>query len=249
MTPAEVLVLPDPAALAQTAAERFVAIAKMAIATHGRFDVVLAGGSTPVGLYGVLAQEGFRSRVAWEQTFVYFGDERCVPPNHPDSNYRMAHEALLSKVPLSAASVFRMLGEKPPDEGATAYETILRQNFGLRGRAHPHFDLILLGMGADGHTASLFSGMPALAETRRLVVPTAAPPHVKPQARRLTLTLPILNAARHVMFLVASAAKATTVKAVLAGSEPVDSLPARRVKPHGGKLIWFLDQAAAKLLN
>lgn len=241
----ECVVLPTPAALAGEAARRFVAAGRQAIADRGHFAVVLAGGSTPAGLYRLLAAPPYRDQVDWSRTYVYFGDERCVPPDHPDSNYRMARETLLDVAPIPAGNVFRMAGELSPDEAARRYAALLRRNFSLRGGARPRFDLILLGMGDDGHTASLFPGMPALAEARRLVVGSDVPGYVRPAVSRVTLTYPVLNAARGVLFLVAGANKVAAVAAVLAGPEPPEPLPARRARPRQGRLTWLLDAAAA----
>jgi 6-phosphogluconolactonase len=245
MTGPEVVVLPDPAALAQEAARRFIEAACQAIVERGHFTVALAGGSTSTGLYRLLAQRPQRDPIEWSRTFIYFGDERCVPPDHPDSNYHAAREALLASGAIPTANVFRMAGELGLDAAARAYAAILRRNFDLTGSARPCFDLILLGMGDDGHTASLFPGMPALMERRRLVVGSEVPGYVRPAVSRVTLTLPVINAARSVMFLVAGANKAPAVRAVLTGSAPSAPLPARRVQPVQGALIWLLDQAAA----
>ncbi len=245
----EVVILPDPAGLAEEGARRFVAAAAGAIAARGQFNVALAGGSTPAGLYRALASPPYRDQVDWRWVFVYFGDERCVPPDHPDSNYRMARETLLDHVLLPRANVFRMAGELPPQEAADSYTRILREDFRIHGGSLPRFDLILLGMGDDGHTASLFPGMAALAERWRLVVATEVPAYVRPAVARVTLTLPFLNAAAQVMFLVAGAAKMEAVRAVLTGPAPADLLPARRVRPRNGRLVWLLDEAAAAALS
>ncbi|OIO98460.1 MAG: 6-phosphogluconolactonase [Anaerolineae bacterium CG2_30_64_16] len=245
MSKSEIHVLPDPDALAQEAGRRFIASASAAISASGQFNVVLAGGSTPAGLYRLLAQAPCRDKVDWSRTFVYFGDERCVPPDHPDSNYRMARETLLDHVPLPSANIFRMPGELDPVAAAAIYAAVLRQDFRTHGLGRPRFDLILLGMGADGHTASLFPGMPALGERWRLVTATAVPADVHPAVPRITLTLPVLNAGREVLFLGAGANKAEAVRAVLAGPKPAEPLPARRVRPRTGTLTWLLDEAAA----
>jgi len=237
--------LPDLAALAQEAGRRFIASASTAISTSERFNVMLAGGSTPAGLYRLLAQTPDCEKVDWSRTFIYFGDERCVPPDHPDSNYRMARETLLDHVPLPPANIFRMAGELEPEVAAATYQRDLRQVFGLTGYGRPRFDLILLGMGADGHTASLFPGSIALAERRRSVVATAVPAGVHPAVRRITVTFPVLNAGWEVLFLVAGANKAEAVRAVLTGPPPAEPLPARRVRPRRGTLTWLLDEAAA----
>jgi len=245
----ELIILPSPAALAEEAARRFIDSARQAIDENGQFIVVLAGGSTPTGLHSLLAQPPYREQVEWSRTFVYFGDERCVPPDHPDSNYRAARETLLDHVPVPQAHVFRIHGEMPPVTAARAYALLLRRNFGLRGAARPHFDLLLLGMGDDGHTASLFPGMPALEERRRLVVASGVPHYVRPAVSRVTLTLPVLNAAKRIQFLVTGANKITALRAVLTGREPDTPLPARRVRPAQGELTWLVDEAVAKGLR
>jgi 6-phosphogluconolactonase len=181
----------------------------------------------------------------WAQTFVFFGDERWVPDNHPESNYRMAHQALLDKVPLPPVQVFPIGRDADdPDAAATAYARTLAQAFGTRPGEIPRFDLALLGMGLDGHTASLFPGSPVLKEILRPVVAVHAPAAAIPQ--RITLTLPVLNAANQVIFLVAGPEKAKAVKAVLRDGA---SLPAALVKPEAGRLHWILDQGAAALIR
>lgn len=247
---------PDPPALAVAAAQYFSRAAAAAIAARGRFTVALAGGSTPAGLYRLLGEPTWAAQVDWGRTLVFFGDERCVPPDHPWSNYRMARETLLAAVPLPAANIYRVAGELEPATAAATYAAALRRAFGLRGAGRPTFDLILLGMGDDGHTASLFPGMPALDERRRIVVASAVPDYVQPAVSRVTLTFPVLNAARHVIFLVAGASKAEKVRAILgnlrtdhperSAAESKD-LPAGRVQPTHGALTWLLDGAAAGL--
>jgi len=216
-------IYPDPAALALAAARHFVRAATAAVAERGLFTVALAGGSTPAGLYRLLAEPAWAAQVDWGRTLVFFGDERCVPPDHPWSNYRAARETLLQAVPLPPGNIYRMAGELPPVDAAAAYASALRRAFGLRGAGRPIFDLILLGMGDDGHTASLFPGMPALAERRRLVAATDVPGYVQPAVARITLTFPVLNAAHHVLFLVAGASKAAKVRAVLGAGQVADA--------------------------
>jgi len=178
---------------------------------------------------------------------VFFGDERCVPPAHPDSNFRMANEALIAPLGLPLERVFRMRGEEEPERAARDYEEALRKEFNAAPPAWPRFDLILLGLGEDGHTASLFPGMPALGERQRLVVPTQAPQGI---ARRLTFTAPLINHAHTVVFLVSGGGKAPAVRAVLE-DRAADStrFPARLIRPEQGRLIWFLDRAAAAELT
>jgi 6-phosphogluconolactonase len=244
---AEIIVLSDPGALALEAARRFVAIAAAAVPRKGRFSVALAGGSTPTGLYRLLARKPFREQVNWPDVLLYLGDERCVPPDDPRSNARMIRESLLEGIVTAPPTLRVPATGLPPPEAAAAYADALRRDFGLRGAARPRFDLVLLGMGDDGHAASLFPGMPAVEEKRRLVVATDVPGYVRPLVPRITLTLPVLNAAEHVMFLVSGTSKAPTVAAVLEGSD--EPLPARQVRAQQGQLIWLLDTAAAALLR
>lgn len=248
MTEAELIVSPHATAAVQEAAQLFVAIAQEAVALRGVFTVALAGGSTPANLYRLLAEPQFASAVDWHRTFVYFGDERCVPPDHPDSNYRMIYETLLAPASLPPANVFRMAGEQPVEAAAQGYAALLRRNFRLCGAARPRLDLVLLGMGEDGHTASLFPGMPALRESRRLVTESEVPGYARPAVSRITLTFPVLNAGRCVLFLVTGASKAAAMHDTLSGP-PSAPLPARQVQPAQGRLIWLLDEAAAAELK
>ena len=240
-----VTIVPDPDALADAAARLTVDVAAQAIATRGRFMWALAGGETPRTTYERLALPPFRERVDWRHTWVFFGDERAVPPDHAGSNYRMAHEALLSRVPIPAAQVLRIRGEAEDLEVAAAeYARALGEAFGTRRGALPRFDLVLLGLGVDGHTASLFPDSPVVREVFRAVAAVHVAAASIPQ--RLTLTLPVLNAAARVVFLVAGAEKAKVVKAVL--SERA-TLPAAMVRPADGELVWLLDRAAAAQLS
>jgi 6-phosphogluconolactonase len=242
-----VRVAPDAAALVRMAAEEVVSRATAAIAARGRFRIALSGGSTPRGLYALLADPAapFRGRVPWGATHVFFGDERHVPPDHPESNYGMAREALLDRVPIPEENVYRMRGEHADAEvGALEYEAQLAETFALREGERPRFDLVLMGMGPDGHTASLFPGSAALDETARLVVAPFVP---KLGAHRLTLTLPVFDAAQVVLFLVAGGEKAEKVAAILAGRGA--PLPAARVQPERGELLWLIDAAAGALVR
>lgn len=235
------------------AAERIAGLAADAIGARGRFTWALAGGSTPRRLYSLLATPPYAERIAWGSVEFFWGDERSVPPTHPDSNYGMASETLLSAVQAPPEHVHRMPGELAPSAGADAYEATLRGLFARDPRegAFPRFDLVLLGMGPDGHTASLFPGAPAVEETRRWVVSTRVD---QPVPHRLTLTLPVLNAAANVLFLVAGADKAERVAQVLAAppaglpADSASSLPSAKVRPVRGELAWFLDSAAAARL-
>jgi 6-phosphogluconolactonase len=235
------LVHETPQELAQAAARDFATKAEAAIGERGRFAVALAGGSTPEATYEVLAND-YAGALDWSKVHVFFGDERTVPPNHEDSNYRMAHETLLSRVPVG--SVHRMRGELPPAEAAAAYEEELRGFFGTSDEP-PSLDLILLGIGEDGHTASLFPETSALEVQDRWVV---ANPVLKLETTRLTLTVPVINSARSVNFLVAGESKAEALKQILKGDADPRQYPAKLVRPAGGP-VWMVDQAAAKFLQ
>jgi 6-phosphogluconolactonase len=242
----EIVILDDAQALADTAARAIVEVAVEAVAARRRFTVALAGGSTPRATYERLAQPPLRDRMPWDRTWVFFGDERGVEPDHPDSNYRMANQALLSKVPVPATQVARIRGEaEDPETAAAEYARRLAEVFERKRGELPRFDLILLGAGVDGHTASLFPGSPVLKEVFRPVAAVHAAAASIPQ--RFTFTFPLLNAAARVMFLVAGPEKAKMVKAAL--GEPGGSLPASMVHPTDGRLTWLLDRAAASLLN
>jgi 6-phosphogluconolactonase len=230
----DIVVLPDRDALAREAADRFVALARSAIAAHGRFTVALSGGSTPQLLYERLVTQP----IEWQHVHVFWGDERCVPPDHPDSNYGMAQRDLLSHIDIPAQNVHRLQGELDPVQAAQRYEAELRAVFG----SSPRFDLILLGLGTDAHTASLFPGTPALHEQQRWVVAHYVD---KLQANRLTLTPPIINAAANVIFLIAGSDKAAALRSVWHGPHDPDRFPAQIVMPTTGRVIWLVDQAAA----
>jgi 6-phosphogluconolactonase len=242
----EIIVAEDPSALAEAAAQAIVEVATEAVNMRGRFTVALAGGITPRATYERLAQPPLRDRMAWEHTWVFFGDERGVGPDHPESNYRMANQSLLSKVPIPAQQVARIRGEADdPEAAATEYARHLGEVFESKRGELPRFDLVLLGMGVDGHTGSLFPGSPVLKEVFRPVAAVHAAAASIPQ--RFTFTFPVINAAALVMFLVAGAEKAKVLKAVL--GEPTTSLPAAMVRPTNGRLVWLLDRPAASLLN
>lgn len=236
-------VLDDTQRLALAAAEHFIETAGEAVEQRGEFRVALAGGSTPRDAYQRLAGADLAPMVSWRNVQLFWGDERCVPPDHPDSNFRMARDSFLDKVPVPQANIHRIQGELEPKLAASAYREELQQVF--EDRRRPRFDLILLGMGADGHTASLFPNSRAVAEQRRWVVA-----HMVEQLKawRVTLTPPVLNAARQVVFLVAGKAKAERLKEVLQGERDPERLPAQLVRPKRGSLIWMLDKAAASKL-
>jgi len=230
--------------LFHAAAEEFVRAARTAIGAQGRFTVALSGGSTPKVLYSLLASN--YADFVWNRVFLFFGDERHVPPTDPESNYRMVEESLLTKIAIPAENVFRVAAENPDASAAASdYEAQLRRFFELRSSEFPRFDLILLGMGPDGHTASLFPDSAALDEQSRLVVANWV---AKFNTHRITFTFPVLNRAAEVMFLASGADKAEMLHQVLEGkSAPL--LPSQRVQPSDGKLLWMLDEAAAAKLT
>ena len=237
---------PDASSLYQAAARHVVEIARRSVAEHGAFFVALAGGSTPRELYLLLAEAPWRSMAPWDRTQVFFGDERCVAPDHPESNYRMAREALLDKLALPATHIHRMLGELEPNAAASAYQEEIRRAFAIDAEQAPGFDLILLGLGPDGHTASLFPDSAALREDRKWVVANYV---AKLDSFRLTLTLPALNHAREVMFLVSGGSKAEVVHHIFETPERHFKYPAELVQPKLGRLRWLLDRAAASRLQ
>lgn len=242
----DIRIFPDVQSLSEAAAHEWVRCAREAAAARGRFTIALSGGSTPKHLYQLLAGEPFRSQVDWSHVEIFWGDERCVPPDHPDSNYRMAREAMLANLPIPAEHIHRIEAERSDrDAAARDYEAVLARAFGVAiGREPPALDLVLLGMGPDGHTASLFPQTQALDETKRWVVANPVP---QLHTQRLTLTRPILNRAREVLFLVAGADKAERLAEVLAGPADPKRLPSQTIQPEG-QFLWFLDRAAAARL-
>jgi 6-phosphogluconolactonase len=230
----------NPEELSAAAAREFAAKAEEAIEERGRFAVVLAGGSTPETMYGILARD-YIDRIDWSKVYVFFGDERSVPPHHEDSNLKMASEVLLDHVPVG--NVHRIRGELPPEEAAETYEEELRTFF--QTEDVPRFDLILLGLGADGHTASLFPETPALEVRDRWVVANPVP---RLNTTRITLTVPVINAARAVYFLVEGEDKAEAGREVLEGDADPHAYPAKLIQPPGGP-EWMLDRFAASLLS
>jgi len=235
-----VIVSETPEALADRVAADFAALVKETLSSRDRFTVALSGGVTPKGLYTRLASEPYRSSIPWNKLWIFWGDERCVPKDHPDSNYRMTEEALLRYVPVASDHVFRMHGEDPPPQAAREYEKILRRVFGV-DEPWPAFDLILLGLGPNGHTASLFPGTPALADGERWVVGNVVRAQ---QTVRITLTLPVLNHARQAWFLVTGAKKVEIFAKAQASPDP--ECPASLVKPDSGELRWYVDQAVVQ---
>ena len=244
-TSVEIRTLTTPQELFAAAAEEVVRAATDAVAERGRFTIALSGGSTPKNLFNLLATNA-RTTLPWERMFFFWGDERHVSPTDADSNYKMAEETMLSKIPVAAGNVFRVLTENPDAAAAAeSYEKTLQKFFSLQPGEFPRFDLILLGMGPDGHTASLFPGTTALQEKQRLVVANWVD---KLKTSRITFTLPVLNAARAVAFLVSGIDKAPALHEVLEGSAPGEQYPSKLVRPTDGKLIWLIDRAAASQL-
>lgn len=234
----------DPEEVARAAARRFVEISAESAAARGVFSVALAGGSTPKRIYELLAEdEEFKGKVDWPSAHVFFGDERTVPPDHADSNYRMANEALLSRVALPEENVHPMNGVGDAAANASLYEDDLRSFFG--GEDWPRFDLVMLGMGDDGHTASLFPSTEALTNASAWVVSNWVE---KFGTWRITLTAPAINRARHVLFTVSGAGKAERLREVLRGPRDTERLPSQLIRPDTGTLEWFVDKAAATKL-
>ena len=240
MTTPEIKVLPTPEDVAREAVKRLVHLGEQAIALSNRFSLVLSGGSTPRLLYEMLAREPFAPRLDWAKVEVFFADERCVPPDHPDSNYRLARETLLSRVPIPGDNVYRIRGEVEPAEAAKEYGLLLKEKFADAGP-----DLILLGMGEDGHTASLFPGTDALNETKHRAVASHVERSTTGRSWRVTMTAPFINRARHVIILVTGSNKGARVSEVLEGPRDPRRLPVQLVAPTTGTLAWLLDAAAA----
>lgn len=233
-------IFPQANDLYHAAASEFVACAGRAILAHDRFTIALAGGDTPRPLYELLASQGFAPRVDWARTEIFFGDERCVSPGDARSNFRMAADALLRHVPIPPGQIHRIHGEEDPAVAALRCVQALRATF--RSVRMPRFDLILLGVGDNGHTASLFPGSAALNEYRRLAVSQ----YVETQKEwRITLTLPVINAAREIWVLAQGTAKAPVLQRIFEGPFMPEVLPAQALAPGRGRLVWWMDQAAA----
>jgi 6-phosphogluconolactonase len=238
-------IYPDIDTLSRVAAQYIVDVANESITAHGRFTIALSGGSTPRVLYGLLGDEPYRRQIDWSAVEIFWSDERCVPPDDAESNYFLAQQVLLSKIPIGANQVHRMPADQPDrDAASAAYTQEMRRTFGTNGI--PRFDLIQLGMGPEGHTASLFPHQASLHEQKRLVMPVSVP---KPPPDRLTFTPPLLNAARHVLFLVTGSEKADAVHAVLEGDYQPDEYPAQIVRPPDGEVTWMLDTKAAEKIR
>ncbi len=241
----EIMVVPDASALAQTAADYFVQAAEHYISETGRFTVVLSGGSTPKAMFALLSESPYREKNDWKNIYFFWGDERCVPPDHADSNYRMTNETLLSKVPVPPENIFRVLGEKAPAEAASDYAAKIRAFFPYEDL--PKFDLVFLGMGADGHTASLFPFTTALhADANKIAVGNYVE---KLNVHRVTLTVGVINNAKEIVFLIGGADKATALKEVLQGDFQPELYPSQLIQPEEGKVTWLLDEAAIAQLE
>lgn len=238
----QITVLTGPAEVAKAAADLILAEALKAVSLSGSFSIALSGGSTPKLLYELLAAEPYKSQMPWGDTEIFFGDERCVPPDHKDSNFKMAREALLSKVPIPATSVHRMEGEIEPAQAALKYERILRERFDTDG---PAIDICLLGMGDDGHTASIFPGTEATRERTKPVLGYFAENSSTGKSWRVTLTAPFINRSRKVVFLICGASKAARLSEVMEGPRDPERLPSQLISPALGELLLLLDTAAA----
>ena len=239
-----IAVYPDLATISQEAARYIARLANEAIVTRGRFTIALSGGNTPKQAYALLGSEQYRDALDWSRVEVFWGDERCVPPDDPESSYHLAVQTLLAGAPILASQVHRMPADRPDRDAASLdYTQEMQRVFGTNGI--PAFDLIQLGMGPEGHTASLFPHQPSLSETERLVMPVTVP---KPPPDRLTFTPPLLDAARHVLFLATGADKQEALRAVIEGPYNPDEYPAQIVRPPHGEVMWMVDTAiAAKL--
>jgi 6-phosphogluconolactonase len=240
-----IAIYPDIDTLSQQAAQYIVRIARAAIVSRERFMIALSGGTTPRKLFSLLGTEPYSSQIDWIHVHIFWGDERCVPLDDPDSNYFMAQEVLLSKVPVPASQVHRMPSDQSDRDAASQeYSLEMQRAFGTQGL--PVFDLIQLGMGPEGHTASLFPHQASLHENQRLVMPVSVP---KPPPDRLTFTPPLLNAARNILFLVTGKDKADALQAVLEGPYQPEEYPAQIVRPPDGEVTWMLDKEGAMNLH
>ncbi len=238
---ADIRIFKDSEAMSMAATEIFLQEAAQAIRAHGQFLVALSGGSTPAGLYHLLASQPYHDQVDWKKVFVFWGDERCVPPDEEGSNYHQARETLLKHVPIPKENVQRIKGELEPAEASEYYAQTLKR-FAAPGLDWPRFGLVLLGMGEDGHTASLFPGSPVEADSPTLAV--TADYQGRP-AQRVTLTPLVLNSARNILFLVTGENKASTLRDVLSDTYNPELYPAQRIHPKDGKVIWLVDEGAA----
>jgi 6-phosphogluconolactonase len=237
-----ILRFPDAGSLYVEAAERWVSIAAQAVAERGSFSVALSGGNTPRGLYELLASAPYRDRIDWSKTHVFWGDERRVAPDDEQSNYRMAFESLLQHVPIPESQIHPIDGLGLSSAIVRDYDDALWKHFRFDRKDWPRFDLVLLGMGEDGHVASVFPGTRAVSDLSSRVIIITIP---KLNAERVTLSLPVINHARHILIMVAGESKAAALKEVLYGEARPSTYPAQAVSPVDGELVWLVDQAAA----
>ncbi len=243
----EILICAGAVELAREAARRFAELAEVFVSSVGRFTVALSGGSTPRAMFSVLAEQPVADPLPWHSIYFFWGDERCVPPSHAESNYRMAEETLLSRVSVPRENIFRIPAEDPDhDRAATNYSQTIGRFFNLTEADSLRFDLVLLGMGADGHTASLFPGTTALGVNDRIAVANYVE---KFQAYRITLTAATINSAYNIIFLVTGEDKAPALKEVIEGARNPERYPSQLIEPRFGTLLWMVDEAAAKLLS
>jgi 6-phosphogluconolactonase len=233
----------DISEMSATGADILISSAKDDVLKRGRFTLAVSGGSSPRPLYRLLAEEPYVRKMPWSKTHIFWVDERCVPDTDPASNYGTAERDLLDKVSIPKSQVHPMHGSDPPEKGAHDYQNELKTFFHPEKKNRPVFDLVVLGIGTDGHTASLFPGLPALDEKEKWVVAVKGG---DPDVHRLTLTLPVLNAARRLVFIASGQKKAEIIKEVFTGGQPHQ--PARRIRPASGELIWLMDRKAAALL-
>lgn len=230
--------------ISHKAAEMFVNVSRTCFISQGKFSVALSGGSTPKRLYSLLGSVEYRPQIDWQRVHFFWADERCVPKDHKESNFKTVFDTLLSKITIPGENIHRIRGEEDPDKAAIDYEEDVRKFFGMLGL--PMFDLVILGMGEDGHTASLFSGSKALEERGRLVVPVDLE---KPKINRITLTLPVLNNAAQIFFLVTGRSKATILSEILGNGRKKEQYPAGLIRPIQGRLLWLIDQEASGKLK
>ncbi len=239
----EIQVFPTLEELSHKAAAIFVDMSKKSIASKEKFSVAVSGGSTPRRFYSLLSSDPYRKRVSWHHVYFFWVDERCVPRDHEDSNFRVVFKTLLSKLSIPEDNINRIKGEAGPEKGAREYEEIIRKFFGKAGL--PAFDLIILGIGEDGHIASIFPGSKALKKTAKLVVPVYTE---KTQKHRITLTLPVLNNGSRIIILAAGSSKAGILHEILCKSDRMKQYPAGLIQPLRGSILWLVDEEAAALL-
>ncbi|MEW6108803.1 MAG: 6-phosphogluconolactonase [Nitrospirota bacterium] len=235
----EIQIFPDLESLSHKAAAIFIGTAKESIAENGRFSVVISGGSTPARLFSVLCAD-YRSEAVWEDTHFFWADERCVPIENKESNFGNAYRLLLSKIPVHTKNIHRIRGEDDPEKEALRYETEIRDYFGRENPAV--FDLVILGMGDDGHTASLFPGSKSVNETERFAIAVDTD---RLKSRRITLTLAVINKARHILFLVSGISKSNALAEIQGESKTKKMYPAGLVNPVSGAVNWLVDEEAA----